>query len=128
MGESTRAYPDRISLSDTAEHYLGLLADDLQLGRVELHQLPPSLAKLIAYAHQDGYDAGRRSRDTEVENLTRTADHWYLRANNTPAQAREIMAARVDQGLIAAFNQQLHEAALTRDQPASGDDARREVA
>ncbi|MGO2664030.1 hypothetical protein [Mycetocola reblochoni] len=127
MGESTRAYPDRISLSDTAEHYLGLLADDLQLGKVGLHQLPPSLAKLIAYAHQDGYDAGRRSRDTEVENLTRTADHWYLRANNTSAQVREIMAARVDQGLIAAYNEQLRDAAHTRDQ-ASGDDARKGAA
>lgn len=94
---SRTAHTGRIRLSDAAEQYLDRLADAVQTGDVQLWQLPPSLHAWHAY----GYHAGRHSRDPEVAALRRELDHWYLVANNPPAEVKRILARRVDAALEA---------------------------
>ena len=69
------AYPERITLSEPAEHYLTKLSEDLLLGRVELWQFPPSLAQIFAFA----FAAGAASRQGEIDQAESTADRYYAR-------------------------------------------------
>ena len=69
----SRRYPRKIHLSDTAEACIADLAVDLVLDRLQLHQLPPSLAEFYEFA----YEAGRRSRQAEIDYLNQTADRLY---------------------------------------------------
>lgn len=69
-----RQYPDKISLSVTAENYLDGLAMDLVLGYAHYWQLSPALTQLWEFAYQQG----RASRAAEVAALENDADRFYF--------------------------------------------------
>jgi hypothetical protein len=86
-------YPQRITLSDTAEHYLSRLADDLTLGNVELSQLPPALMALWTFA----YESGRQSLAPALERAESAADRYYARWANPGVKFQEWQQAQLDQ-------------------------------
>jgi hypothetical protein len=91
-GGTGTTYPQRIQLPAAAEAYIDQLGTDLLLGRLELHQLPPSLHQLWTFAWQQGRDSLR----CEVERLRTDCDRLHLIAYNKPAAVREIRARRMD--------------------------------
>jgi hypothetical protein len=104
-------YPDRITLSDTAEHYLSRLADDLALGNVELSQLPPALMALWTFA----YESGRQSLAPALDRAQSDADRYYVRWANPGVKLQEWQRARLDlaaeeywQQFLSADTPQLH--------------------
>lgn len=66
-------YPDHITLSPVAEHYLDNLGSDLILGRVELPALPASIFQIYVFAHS----AGCASRQPEIDRANADADRLY---------------------------------------------------
>lgn len=73
-----RTYPAKIRLSDTADAYIAALAVDLAIAEVELPQLPDSLMEFHTYA----FEAGRASRQADIDRLRWERDLWYFVANN----------------------------------------------
>lgn len=109
-----RTYPQRIELSDTAEHYLERLAEDLISGSAGLEQLPSSLLSFYTFA----YEAGRASQQPEIVRLNAVCDRLYLRAYNKPERVKEIQASRVDEGLAAYEAEFFADAKLNRESAA----------
>ena len=105
------SYPDRITLSEPAEHYLTKLGQDLLLGRVELWQLPPSLSQVFAFA----FAAGAASRQGEIDQAESDADRYHDRWQNPGTQLAEVRRDRLEeaaddywQQFLSADTPQLH--------------------
>jgi len=73
-------YPENIEISESAESYLGQLAEDLVLGRCDLHQLSPALSQFYTFAWQ----AGRDSLTATITRLRGDCDRYYSLAFNPP--------------------------------------------
>lgn len=69
-----RTYPPKIRLSDSADAYIVGLAVDLAIAEIGLEQLPNSLMEFYTYA----YEAGRASRQDEIDRLNWECDRWYF--------------------------------------------------
>jgi hypothetical protein len=93
MTREAGQYPQRITLSDTAERYLAKLGDDLMLGNVELFQLPPALMALWTFA----YESGRQSLAPALERAESAADRYYVRWVNPGVKLQEWQRARLDE-------------------------------
>jgi len=73
-------YPENIEISEAAESYMDQLAEDLVLGRCELHQLSPALSQFYTFAWQ----AGRESQTATIKQLRDDCDRYYSLAFNPP--------------------------------------------
>lgn len=109
--QDKKSYPDRITLSETAEQYLNRLGQDLLLGHVELWQLPPSIAQIFAFA----YTAGAASRQGEIDQAESDADRFYDRWLNPGKKLAEVRRDRMQaaaaeywQEFLAAEQARLH--------------------
>lgn len=101
---SRNTYPAEIQLSDTAEKYLANLADALVLGTVEYWQLPPSLRALSTYS----FEAGRQSRQDEIDEMQRQRDLFYIRWTNPGKELRAYTERQLDIAAAAYWEEFLN--------------------
>lgn len=88
-------------IGHTVENQLEDILWKLILGDVDLHQCTPALA---AWWHL-AYDEGRRSRQPEIDRLNTENESLWLRANNSPAEAVELVQRRLDGSFDEAARQ-----------------------
>jgi hypothetical protein len=75
---NSTVYPPRITLSEAAETYIDRLGVNLMLGRVEVHQLPPSLRQLWWF----GWHSAWEQQQCEIRRLNHQLDRLYVAAFN----------------------------------------------
>ncbi|WP_460569249.1 hypothetical protein [Humibacter soli] len=80
--------------SDNAERYLNQLGIDLLLGKIELHQLPPSLMQFYEFA----FEAGRQSLLPDLEKAQDQRDQFYERWLNPGRKYPELQQRRMRAG------------------------------
>lgn len=79
--------------------------------------------------YDSGYEAGRASRDDEVEALQRIADFWYFRANNPRSEWPEVkMINSIVDGMEANEERRKRFAELDAEEQRKFDEARALIA
>lgn len=75
----------RLAISAAADQWIDKLGADLELGAVELWQLPGSLAQLYWFGYHAGERAAHAPCEARIADLERQADMWHFcYANRTP--------------------------------------------
>jgi hypothetical protein len=80
------------AVGHSVEKQLGATLWQLFDGTLGLHELTPSLAAWWSLA----YEEGRCSRQPEIDRLNAENESLWLRANNDPATASELVQRRLD--------------------------------
>lgn len=86
----------------SVEVQLEQVLDGLLRGRLDLHQLTPSLAGIYIA----GFDAGRASLASDIERARDEAARWYEIAHNPGGQYPDMIRRRLDE---AAARLPVHE-------------------
>lgn len=87
------------SVPRTGDIHVEAVLDEIMLGRASLRDLPAPVFTAWCYGFESGKEAGAASRQAEVDRLSAEADHWYLVANNKPAEVKRITRDRIDAAL-----------------------------